>query len=289
MVGKTAGPVIRAVVVDVDGTVLRSDQTISPATRHAVAEVIGLGVPVILASSRSPRGLEPVQAALGLVGQYLVAFQGALTGRISGILSGILTGRNADDFEVLDELPLELWQARDIAVMASAAGYSVSWYAGTNWHVDTVDNRVRREASVTGETPVVADLLRLTSAPHKLLCIGPDGTSPGQLRQMAARMPAGTVGRRSHSSYLEVTASAADKPTGVRALGEHLGFDADGVVAFGDGENDLGMFAYAGTLVAMGNATPALLAAATMTTTSQDEDGVALALRRLIDNGSISG
>ena len=237
MVGKTAGPVIRAVVVDVDGTVLRSDQTISPATRHAVAEVIGLGVPVILASSRSPRGLEPVQAALGLVGQYLVAFQGALTGRISGIL----TGRNADDFEVLDELPLELWQARDIAVMASAAGYSVSWYAGTNWHVDTVDDRVRREASVTGETPVVADLLRLTSGPHKLLCIGPDGTSPGQLRQMAARMPAGTVGRRSHSSYLEVTASAADKPTGVRALGEHLGFDADGVV--GPETEDIAAFA----------------------------------------------
>ena len=52
MVGKTAGPVIRAVVVDVDGTILRSDHTISPATRHAVAEVIGLGVPVILASSR---------------------------------------------------------------------------------------------------------------------------------------------------------------------------------------------------------------------------------------------
>src|SRR5664279_4206509 len=100
--------VIRAVVLDVDGTVLRSDQTIPPATRHAVAEVIGLGVPVILASSRSPRGLEPVQAALGLVGQYLVAFQGALTGR----LSGILTGRNASDFEVLDELPLELSRAR---------------------------------------------------------------------------------------------------------------------------------------------------------------------------------
>jgi hydroxymethylpyrimidine pyrophosphatase-like HAD family hydrolase len=145
MVGVAGGPVIRAVVLDVDGTVLRSDHTISPATREAVADVIGLGVPVILASSRSPRGLAPVQAELGISGQCLVAFQGALTGR--------LIGRDADDFEVLDELPMELPRARNIALMASAVGYRVNWYAGMSWFVDRVDDRVRREATITGEGP----------------------------------------------------------------------------------------------------------------------------------------
>ena len=137
--------VIRAVVLDVDGTVLRSDHTISPATREAVADLIGLGVPVILASSRNPRGLAPVEAELGISGQCLVAFQSALTGR--------LIGRDADDFEVLDELPMELPRARNIALMASAAGYRVNWYAGMSWFVDRVDDRVRREATITGEGP----------------------------------------------------------------------------------------------------------------------------------------
>ena len=68
-----------------------------------------------------------MQAALGIVGQYLVAFQGALTGRV--------TGPDADDFEVLDELPMDLSQARTIALMASAEGYSVNWYAGMEWYV----------------------------------------------------------------------------------------------------------------------------------------------------------
>ena len=185
MNGGHAAAVIRAVVLDVDGTVLRSDHTIAPETRKAVAEVVGLGVPVILASSRSPRGLAPVQAALGIVGQYLVAFQGALTGR--------LTGPDADGFEMLDELPMEVSQASTIALMATAEAYGVNWYTGMEWYVDRVDDRARREARITGESPRVADLLRLTAGPHKILCIGPDGTSPARLQQLAARMPAGAV------------------------------------------------------------------------------------------------
>ena len=61
MVGVAGGPVIRAVVLDVDGTVLRSDHTISPATREAVADVIGLGesprrVRRLQGLSRQPKG-----------------------------------------------------------------------------------------------------------------------------------------------------------------------------------------------------------------------------------------
>ena len=272
-------PVICAVVLDVDGTVLRSDHSVSLATSRAIARVIAVGVPVILASSRSPRGLQPVQAALGLVGHHLVAYQGALTGR--------LTGSGFAEFEALHELPMDLTDAREIAAMAAEQGYSVSWYAGLTWYVDQIDFRIRREAAVTGETPTVVDLSSLTAPAHKILCIGPAGTPPARLYELAERMPKGTVGRRSHSTYLEVTVSAADKPVGVDALASHLGFRADQVAAFGDGDNDLGMFAYAGTAVAMGNATAAIAAAATMITAAQDQDGVAQALLRLLNQGSI--
>lgn len=100
-----------------------------------------------------------MQAPLGIGGQYL-AFQGALTGRFTGL--------DADNFG-LDELPMELPQATTIALMASAEGFSVNWYAGLDWYVDQVDVRVRRAATVTGESEVTTSLLRLTSGarPHR--------------------------------------------------------------------------------------------------------------------------
>lgn len=271
-------PDVRAVVLDVDGTVLTSRASVSPATVDAVSRVGALGVPVILASSRSPRGLAPVQAALGLPGQYLVAYQGALSGRLQA---------DGPGFEPLHEVTMSACCARSVVALAGGEGYRVGWYSGLDWFVDEVDARVRAEMAVTGEVPTVSPLPLLDRPAHKLLCIGPTGTAPSHVNDLARRLPAGTVGRRSHSTYLEVTAAAADKPVGVAAIAERLGFDAAQVAAFGDGDNDLGMFAYAGVRVAMGNATPAVTAAATMTTGDHDRDGVADALDRLLRAGAL--
>jgi Cof subfamily protein (haloacid dehalogenase superfamily) len=271
-------PAIHAVVLDVDGTVMTSQHSITSATIAAVAEVDRLGVPVILASSRSPLSLATVQSTLGLNGQYFVAYQGALTGRFT----------ESDQFEMLLELPMDLDDARSIAELAGNQGYSVNWYSELTWFVETVDERVRDEMMAAGGMPSIADLTTLTAPPHKLLCIGPAGTTPVQLRELAGQLPHSTIGRHSHTTYLEVTAVGADKQAGVSAVGFHLGFDANQVVAFGDGDNDLGIFAYAGTSVAMGNATAVVAAAATMTTDDHDQDGVANALMMLVGHGFIA-
>jgi hydroxymethylpyrimidine pyrophosphatase-like HAD family hydrolase len=86
---------------------------------------------------------------------------------------------------------------------------------------------------------------------------------------------------------LQVTAPEATKGRGVARLLEHLGVDPSEAIAFGDGEPDADMFRRVGTAVAMGNAVPETRAAATWVTAGNDEDGVAVAVERLLENGTL--
>ena len=72
------------------------------------------------------------------------------------------------------------------------------------------------------------------------------------------------------------------KATGLAGLAQRAGIGAAEVVAFGDMPNDLPMLAWAGRAVAVANAHPTVLAAADEVTASNDDDGVALVLERLL-------
>ena len=84
---------------------------------------------------------------------------------------------------------------------------------------------------------------------------------------------------------LEFNAASAHKGRALERFAEHFGWTLDNCMAFGDGLNDLSMVKMAGTGVAMANAAPEVLAAADYVTLSNDDDGVAAALRHfgLID------
>ena len=94
---------------------------------------------------------------------------------------------------------------------------------------------------------------------------------------------AGQITMRSARSFngnqlVTVTASGVDKGAGLRALCEVMNIDPRDTVAIGDDDVDLPMFEVAGLSIAMGNADPAVRAAADIVTKSADEDGVAAAL-----------
>ena len=81
---------------------------------------------------------------------------------------------------------------------------------------------------------------------------------------------------------LEFNARTAHKGEALRRFAEALGLTLANCMAFGDGGNDLTMVEAAGVGVAMANACPEVLAAADYTTLSNDEDGVAAALRKFL-------
>lgn len=86
---------------------------------------------------------------------------------------------------------------------------------------------------------------------------------------------------------LTVTAKTATKGHAVLAACKHLGIDPLHAIAFGDAENDLAMFAVCGASVAMGQAMPEIQQAATYVSTANNEDGVALAVNRLLELGRL--
>ena len=86
---------------------------------------------------------------------------------------------------------------------------------------------------------------------------------------------------------LTITAKGADKGSALQAACSHLSIQPEEVVAFGDAENDLAMFRAAGLGVAMGQAEDDLKAAADYVTLPNDQDGVAVAVNRLLDTGQL--
>ena len=81
---------------------------------------------------------------------------------------------------------------------------------------------------------------------------------------------------------LEFNISTAHKGNSLRRFAEHLGYTLDNCMALGDGTNDLSMIEAAGLGVAMSNAHPLVLAAANHVTVSNDENGVAKAIREFV-------
>ena len=83
--------------------------------------------------------------------------------------------------------------------------------------------------------------------------------------------------------YLEICPAGVDKGTGLAVVAEAVGVDPADVLVFGDMPNDLPMFGWAGWgRVAVANAHPELLSIADAVTLSNDEDGVAVFLDRLL-------
>ncbi len=85
---------------------------------------------------------------------------------------------------------------------------------------------------------------------------------------------------------IEVNAGGVHKGAALLWLAENLGIEGSKVMAFGDGLNDVMMLKAAGVGAAMANAVPAVLEAADIVTSSNDEDGVALAVEKYVLNRS---
>ena len=88
--------------------------------------------------------------------------------------------------------------------------------------------------------------------------------------------------KRSQTYYLDLTHRSADKGQAVRTLAAHMGVALQDVAVLGDMANDLPMFDVAGYAIAMGNATPEVLARAAAVTGRNDEGGWADAVDRII-------
>jgi Cof subfamily protein (haloacid dehalogenase superfamily) len=183
-----------------------------------------------------------------------------------------------------EPIPLEL--ARETIAALDGEGFHVNCYVGDELYVASVTPEAESYASFQ-DLPVhpVGDLLAwLSEPPTKLVTIG----EPALLDGLEARMKTRFDGRlyisKSLPFFLEFASPDVTKGSGLAFLAEHLGFDAEETVAFGDGENDVELLEWAGYAVAVANAHARVLAVADWVCPPADEEGVAQVVEAFLES-----
>jgi len=257
------------VATDLDGTIIRSDGTISTRTVHALLAAERAGATVVLVTGRPPRWITTIAEQTDHHG-IVICSNGAIVYDLhtEQILESTLISVEtvAKVVEVLSTALPDL----GFAVENGFDAYRTAAYRG-GW-------------TITFEVALpVHDLDVVTShAAAKLLASHPEIAADELL--VIARGLVGDLVEPTHSNgrgLIEMGPVGVTKGTALAQLAAERGIDREDVVAFGDMPNDLPMLAWAGTGYAMANAHPDVLAAVDLVASSNDEDGVALVLEQL--------
>jgi hypothetical protein len=262
----------RLIATDLDGTLLRSDGTGSERTAEALRAVQSEGIRTVLVTARPPRWLDSLADLVG-EGGVAICGNGAFVYDVQNrkVLShrGIRPEAVA---EIVADLRRELPGVTFAAERATGFALEDAYESQHPVPVDAV-----RGPIPTADGGVVGKLL---------------GRHPWMSEAEFLDRVAEVVGERGIVAYsgagglAEISAPGVTKAAGLESWCAELGLRAADVWVFGDMPNDLPMIAWAGTSFAVANAHPDVLAAADHVCPSNDEDGVAQILERLVSPAS---
>jgi Cof subfamily protein (haloacid dehalogenase superfamily) len=218
------------------------------------------------------RSVRPYLVQAGIE-EPVVCYQGAV---VADPVSG----------EFLRHVPIALDLAREAIAAIQEEDFHVNCYVDDELYVGEATPEAERYAGFQNlPLHAVGDLAAwLSEPPTKLVAID----DPDVLDGLEARLKERFAGRlyisKSLPYFLELASPAVTKASGLAFVGERLGFTPAGTVAFGDGENDVELVAWAGFGVAVANAHPRVLEAADWVCPSAEEEGVAQVIEALLDS-----
>lgn len=264
----------KLIAMDLDGTLTNDQKIITEKTKAALMAAQKRGIRLALASARPSPGLFRERDVLDLQHHngILMSYNG---GRIVDAATG----------KVLFETSMDLAQTKTVLRQLETLPVTPILDDGAQFYVTDksgykVDYECRNNNMVCAEVGNLADFLSF--APIKILMsVQPEELKAVQ-KQIADFLPESLTVVQTAAFYLEVIPKVINKGQGIRDICKVLGIGTEEVIAFGDAENDIPMLRAAGMGVAVGNAAQAVKEAADMVTLSNNDDGIADALEKLL-------
>lgn len=275
---------IKAIVMDMDGTLLSGEKKILPRTKEALIEAQKQGIKVILASGRPLNGMLAYGKELELdrYEGYLVSYNGALvtdckTGEV--LFNQTLSVENSKailehlkKFEVIPMIYGEQYMyvsdVYNCMIDYKGAPFNIVEYESRNCNFLLCEQK---------------DLAAFVEKPLNKILVA---ATPAYLQAHYEEMSAPFKGKCnmvfSADFFYEFTDLGIDKANALRQAFGPMGIEAEHFISFGDGQNDRTIIEYAGVGVAMGNAIDELKEVADFITVTNDEDGIAVALEQYL-------
>ena len=265
----------KMIVLDVDGTLLNNDKIITARMRTALIKVQQMGIRIVLASGRPTYGVMPLAKELEMDKHdgYILSYNG---GQIISVQTG----------DVLFEKRIKIEMLPYLERKAGKNKFSIFTYCeDTIYTNDIFDEHIIQEAELNSmrlkEVKNFSE--EVNFSPYKCMIVSDDESALVDLESHWKRRLAGELDVfRSEKYFLEIVPPFIDKANTLSVLLEKLGVESENVVAIGDGVCDVSMIQLAGFGIAMGNAQESVKACADYVTSSNEEDGVALAIENVI-------
>jgi Cof subfamily protein (haloacid dehalogenase superfamily) len=260
--------VIRVVASDLDGTLLRGDLTVSDRTRTAIHQARLAGVTFVAVTGRPPRSVRHLNERMGLEG-IAICGNGALV-------------YDLDSDTVQDQTLLAAEVALRIVrgLREAVPGVAFAWEDAEGFSCEPTWGR---DPMTPTERAGLGDPLELVRVPLLKVLARHSELDFDELAERAKRVAGDeAVVTWSTRQVVEVSAAGVTKAYALERVCARLGVAPAEVIAIGDMPNDLTMLAWAGRGVAVANAAPEVLAAADEVTASNEDDGVALVVERVL-------
>ena len=266
----------KLIAIDMDGTLLREDKSVSERTKNAIKLAKEKGVYVVIATGRPIDGVSRYLEELDMLGEndYVLSYNGGLVLKTKSrevVSKTVLTGA---DLHYLHNLSKEL-------------GVNIHAFSEVHGLITPKNSKYTEvEANINGIKIAINDYsdIEYDHSIIKVMMID----EPEVLQKAIDNLPKEVYEKytvvRSAPFFLEFLNKKVNKGTGVELLAKHLNIKQEEIMTFGDAGNDLDMIVYAGMGVAMANAFDEVKEAANYITDSNENDGVAKAIEKFVLN-----
>ena len=264
----------KAIFIDIDGTLIKADHSMSEVTIKTVKELIARNILVVLVSARPLHGIFSISSQVGLQDAPIVSLNG------SYITKGT---------EVLFESSIDIQTTEKLNTLLSGYPNTIIYYQGMQWFTDDQNADTVHEQKIT-EVPLIIQPFSKTlkswenenKGPDKILVIA-DPPTVKQIQDRSRNLYSGQLNiYPSKPTYLEFMNLAASKTNAIKFIINDYQINPEEIIAIGDNFNDEEMISFAGTGIAMGNAPDEVKAVADYVTDTNENDGVAKALAKYL-------